>query len=64
MAPNFKVYKLLKRVLNYFAKRTNGDCKSAGIHSDYRNLVEQGVDKYFSRAVVYFLYGSPDNVND
>lgn len=53
-------YEDLKNVFLYFAKRTNGDCKSAGVNSTYYNLVEQGVDKYFTRAVVYFLYNDPD----
>ena len=64
MTPNFKAYKLFKRALNYFAKRTNGDCKSAGVHGVYHDLVEQGVDKYFIRAIVYFLYGNPDDIDD
>lgn len=61
LSPNFKAYKLLKRVLNYFAKRTNGDCKSAGVNSVYHTIAQQGMEKYFIRAVIYFLYGNPDD---
>ena len=50
----------LKKILVYFAKRTNGDCKSAGVNSAYHDLVEEGVDMHFARAVVYFLYCDPE----
>ena len=50
----------LKKVLIYFAKRTSGDCGSAGVNSAYHNLVQQGVDSDFTRAVVYFLYCDPE----
>ena len=49
-------YDELKEALLYFAKRTNGDCVSAGVDSVYNDLVQLEVDKYFTRAVVYFKY--------
>lgn len=55
-----QTYQELKKVLYYFAKRTNGDLLSAGVSSAYYDLVQQGVDRYFTRAVVYFLYGDAD----
>lgn len=53
-------YNELRKVLLYFSKRTNGDCKSAGVSSIYCDLVQQGIDEYFIRAVVYFLYSDPE----
>lgn len=50
----------LKKVLVYFAFRTNGDCKSAGVNSIYYNFVQEGMDVHFTRAVVYFLYQDPE----
>ena len=53
-------YQELKKVLCYFAKRTNGDLVSGGVNSAYCDLVKREVHEYFTRAVVYLLYGDPD----
>ena len=53
-------YKILKDLVKYLSKRTNGDCKSAGCGSRYNILCQHGVDIYFSRVVAYALYSDPD----
>jgi hypothetical protein len=52
---------LLKRVLQYFSKRTNGSLQSAREqNSRFEMLHSHKIDKYFTRAVVYLLYRDPD----
>jgi hypothetical protein len=52
---------LLKRVFQYFSKRTNGSLHSAREqNSRFKILHSCKIDKYFTRAVVYLLYRDPD----
>jgi len=51
---------ILKSTLFHFAKRTYGSCQSAGSTSKYQVLVQNHIDEYFTRAVIYLLYSDPD----
>jgi hypothetical protein len=53
--------KLLKRVFQYFSKRTNGSLQSVREqNSRFEILRAHKIDNYFTRAVVYLLYRDPD----
>lgn len=54
-------YKVLCDTLVYFANRTNGNCQSALKPNKYQALCRQGINQYFTRAVIYFLYCDPDH---
>lgn len=51
---------VLHKALVYFAARTNGTCRTACKPNQFEQLQEHNVDQYFTRAVVYLLYGDPD----
>ena len=51
----------LKKVLLYFANRTNGSCQTVQTPNRFQVLCQQKIDQYFTRAVVYFLYRDPDH---
>ena len=53
-------FEVLCDTLTYFAKRTNGSCKAAFKPNKYQALCKHGIDQYFMRAVIYFLYCDPD----
>ena len=46
----------LRKTLFYFAKRTNGNCRSAYKPNKFQLLCKFGIDQFFTRAVVYLLY--------
>ena len=51
---------VLQNTLCYFERRTNGDLRSAGRQSQFRLLYRYKVEKFFTRAVVYFLLSDPN----
>jgi 2-polyprenyl-3-methyl-5-hydroxy-6-metoxy-1,4-benzoquinol methylase len=55
-------YKLMKEVFHYFAERTAGTCSTV---LDPKGLLclltKHGIQRYFTRAVIYLLLYSPDS---
>lgn len=51
---------LLNKILNFFAERTNGSCRSSNSKSRYQVLCQHKIDQHFTRAVVHFLYREPE----
>ena len=54
-----KLYELLHTVLRYFSNRTNASCYSKDSNL-INKLSEEGIARYFTRAVVYPLLCNPD----
>jgi 2-polyprenyl-3-methyl-5-hydroxy-6-metoxy-1,4-benzoquinol methylase len=54
-------FEVLRDTLIYFAKRTNGSCKAVLKPNKYQVLCQHRIDRYFMRAVIYFLYCDPDH---
>lgn len=57
---NESEYQILHKALAYFASRTNGTIRSACKPNKFEQLQKLNIDHYFTRAVVYLLYGDPD----
>ena len=53
-------FMLLKRTLRYFANRTDAKLKPG---TGFSQLFTSRLDRFFSRAVVYFLLNDPDKYN-
>ena len=51
---------ILKKVLKYFSRRTNGTLESAGNSSKLSQLMKSNLDFAFTRAVLYLLLCDPD----
>ena len=50
-----KELKLLKQMLDYFARGTNGNLRSVGRYGRYDNLRHYKLDHLFTRAIVFYL---------
>ncbi len=51
---------VLQKTLTYFANRTNGTCRTACKPNKFEELQQYKIDHHFTRAVIYLLYGDPD----